>query len=550
MSETTVHASKRVYQEYIEKNLGVVLSLLDTEITSSSRGSFDRTWWCWKFTDFSAPRLQEGVYVLSWLLTSSLAPKGSNCHPRLLDQANAAIQFWGKLQHKDGSFDEAYPFERSLAATAFTGFYVGCAIERLLTCLPQSTLDHGFNSLEKLGKWLDVNGEYHGILSNHLAAAAAALQVSGELLGTDSFLTARNRYLDIIYTHQDKKEGWLQEYEGADPGYQTHAMFYLAEIWKRTKNPHLLHCLQRATQFISWFVHPDGSVGGEYASRGTKFVFPAAFEMLSGEVPLSSAIAIHLRNCLHKGRGIGLEQADIWNFFPLLNNYIFALEASKDLINTEEVLPWKTEGAKITFPQAGLVLGHKAKRLMVCGSGLGGVVKVWDTATTALLYEDCGYAMKAGHGFIVSQTRSVWKENKNTSAFLLLEIKAPFRNVLKIRFNPFSFVAFRLFTLTIGRWPLMAKWLKSLLVFTLIRRKKTYKAQLLRTIYFTQEGILEIEDTLNGVAGIPLPLDKHVPLHMGSTRYKDFISELETKTSCSFPKIINRGIAYRKELIK
>ena len=39
------------------------------------------------------------------------------------------MRFWCTIQHADGSFDEAYPFERSLAATAFTTFYVGEALE-------------------------------------------------------------------------------------------------------------------------------------------------------------------------------------------------------------------------------------------------------------------------------------------------------------------------------------------------------------------------------------------------------------------------------------
>src|SRR5215212_673338 len=102
------------YLDGIERVLGRALSLIDAEPTSPSQGSFDRTWWCWKFVDFSAARFQEGTFTLAWLYASPLAPPGARGNPRFLRQAEAALRFWSSLQHADGSFNEAYPFERSL----------------------------------------------------------------------------------------------------------------------------------------------------------------------------------------------------------------------------------------------------------------------------------------------------------------------------------------------------------------------------------------------------------------------------------------------------
>lgn len=545
--QNNIPISEQVYKEYIENSLSFMFSLLDMELTSTSRGSFDRTWWCWKFSDFSAPRLQEGIHTLSWLLTSSFAPSEGRNNPQLLEQTEAALLFWKKLQHKDGSFDEAYPNERSLAATAFTGFYVGRGIERTFNLLSKHTLSQGLESIEKLAQWLSRNGESHGVLSNHLAAAAAALQIAGDLLGTDRFQTASKRYLDTIYAHQDKDEGWLQEYGGADPGYQTHGMFYLAEIWQRTNNAELFQCLKKAVEFVAWFVHPDGTIGGEYASRGTKFAFPAAFEMLSPSIPLAGPVANHLRCCLSQRKGITLAQMDIWNFFPLLNNYIYALESACSLINCP-ALPWQERSAQIIFPNAGLGVARNTERLLVCSPSLGGSIKLWDTTTSRLLYEDCGYAMKSTKGYAVSQTKAMWKINTDQDATLSFLVDAPFRSVPRIRFTPMLFLAFRSFTLTLGRFPSVARWLKAILVRTLILKKRESDACLQRKIDFRSNGELIIEDSLVGITGELFGLDKHVPLHMGSTRYKDFKDILDLRQEGSIPQVVGTK-AYRKERV-
>ena len=94
-------------------------------------------------------------------------------------RSNGPAPAWysGTLQRGDGSFDEAYPFEHSLAATAFTGFYVGEAFQlighELAATEPTPVLLLG--TFARAGEWLCRNDDKHGVLSNHLAAAAAAL---------------------------------------------------------------------------------------------------------------------------------------------------------------------------------------------------------------------------------------------------------------------------------------------------------------------------------------------------------------------------------------
>jgi hypothetical protein len=440
--------------------MGKVCSLLDGEQTSSSHGCFDRTWWCWKFTDFPASRLQEGIFSLCWLLTSDLFHLSNVQKNRLLDKIEHSILFWASLQHNDGSFDEAYPYERSLAATAFTTFYVGSGIELIENKLSNKTKNVAATAIKKASIWLSKNNEHHGILSNHLAAAAGALQIATDLLKTDVFIEGRNKFLNIIYNEQDKQEGWFKEYGGADPGYQSHGMFYLADILKRTNNKELLERLKIATDFISWFVHPDGTIGGEYASRGTKFAFPAAFEMLAEKIPIANSIATHLRKCLGKGRGISPNEADIWNFFPLLNNYIFANDACKNTPVSVELPINKDIDSNKIFPNAGLAIFNKNNHQIVIGLNSGGIIKSWEPSGK-LYYENCGYVFKEKSNYFSSQSASSWEVKKISNEETMLTIKTNFQKVKNLRFSSWRFILFRIFMLTIGRFSQISCWLKN-----------------------------------------------------------------------------------------
>src|SRR5204862_6119069 len=129
----------------------------DREPFSPSYGSFDRTWWAWKFTDFPAARFQEALLTLADRLTRPLhaPPHGEPAgDARLLAWIEAGLRFWHRIQYGDGSFDEAYPFERSLAATAFTGFYVGEAFLLAREALGAGTRSEAIATFARAGDWL------------------------------------------------------------------------------------------------------------------------------------------------------------------------------------------------------------------------------------------------------------------------------------------------------------------------------------------------------------------------------------------------------------
>ncbi len=202
--------SPEVYWLPVRERVPALLSLLDREPHSPTHGLFDRTFWCWKFTDFPASRMQEAVAALAMLRDLEAPGNTLRGAPRLLEWIEAGLLQWCALQHRDGSLDEAYPYERSLAATAFTVFYVAEAVERVGGELPAASIDAVKRGLLRAGEWLSRNDESHGFLTNHQAAAAAALVHIARLCGEARFEARARFFLEKILTRQSA-EGWCEE---------------------------------------------------------------------------------------------------------------------------------------------------------------------------------------------------------------------------------------------------------------------------------------------------------------------------------------------------
>ena len=78
----------------------------------------------------------------------------------------------------------------------------------------------------------------------------------------------------------------VQGIRGADPGYQTLAIYYLYHAWRLTGNTELLTSLRLSGEFLTYFVHPDGTIGGLYGSRNTEVFYPGGIVAMSTELPV------------------------------------------------------------------------------------------------------------------------------------------------------------------------------------------------------------------------------------------------------------------------
>ena len=110
------------------------------------------------------------------------------------------------------------------------------------------------------------------------------------LTGDDTYAKLANDKFEHIAASQDP-EGWFNEYGGPDIGYLSLAIGYLAKYFQKSGNERVLPVLTRAVNFISHFVHPNNTYGGEYASRDTEYLMPDGFEILAPRSETANAIA-------------------------------------------------------------------------------------------------------------------------------------------------------------------------------------------------------------------------------------------------------------------
>ena len=487
-----------------------LLSLINMEQTSRTNGSFDRTFWCWKFTDFSAPRMQEGIFTLEWLI-SNTNYFTENESAKLRKHIHEAIDFWTSLQNKNGSFDEAYPNEQCVAATAFTLFYVGSVIKNQLFHMDADLKERALSTVKGAANWLCDNDETHGILSNHLSAAAAALQVAYEIVGEKSFLIGRDKFLKIIYNYQTKN-GFYFEYSGPDPGYQTHCMFYLCYIHQSTNCEYLKDSLLKSYHAIKHFILSDGSCGGSYASRGTTFLFPAPFEYIKSIFDVDDDTLYKIRENISEKKNINPLHVDQWNFFPLINNYFYASnwEYHGELTPKQQV----TSYTKV-FKEEGWIKIVRDNSEVVINASLGGSFKI--NYTDGGIIDNNGYFYKYKSHSFISQMKSEYRISQDEDAIEIV-VKSKFKKSKNVYMTPLRFIFFRIFMLTAGSNKIVADYIKKFLVFMLINKQTIGRGELIRKIKVSATNI-SVLDEIKNCPEKPEVLERNVPYHMGSARY-------------------------------
>lgn len=523
-----------VYRQPVMNEMWRLASLIDRNPYSRTKGSFSRTHWAWKFEDFPFPRMQEGVYALCRLHGMKGSDNPFFNSPAVEKWIAWGFEYWAGHQHRNGSFDEAYPNEQCLAATAFTTFYLGSAYllwkEKLDEQL-QLKLEAVF---ERAGTWLLNNDETHGILFNHLATAVAALEIMARICGRADFSARARFFLQRIFDNQSQ-EGWIREYDGADIGYGTHGLFYLAAYWKLTSCKKTLESMRGLAGFFRYFIHPDGTLGGEYASRNTEFYYPAGFEMMAGNIPDCAAIAGYMRESVRERRVCGVWSMDAFNFMPMLNNLLFAMEAEKPLHNVA-TLPWQEMPFEKYFPHAGLWVVNRQRYYAIIGLSKGGTVSVFDKEKRLLAARHAGLICCWNGKVYTSQDcimfpPVVWSEDKQS-----LEIEVFWKSLANRVFNPSLFIAFRLFTLTLGRYPVVSRWVKDLLVQVLIRRKKRLPIRHQRNIHLKENGVVIKDDiALPSGAKDLCAAEQFTAIHMGSSMYCDIRSVKSSAGVVNFP---------------
>jgi hypothetical protein len=509
------------YLGQIQYTIPRLLALYDNDATSFSYGMGDRYYWAWGLIDFGNGSYQGAANGLAHLWKNGMwnyATDKKIFHKRI----NAIFTAARKLTYNDGSLEEAFPREGSYCVTALVAFDLLCAAELLQHEVERNIYEKWLAIINPMINYLIKADETHAIISNHLATAIAALVRWKKQTGEDKGEKKARKLMDRILDNQSI-EGWFKEYDGADPGYQTLCTYYLADVHINRPDYKLLEPLRKSVQFLWYFAHPDGSFGGIYGSRSTRFYFPAGLELLAAEIPEAKALTVYMRESILQNTVVGLNSMDESNLIPMFNAYcraatVYATYESEIL----PVLPFHQHKKK-NFPKAGLFIDSGQGYYSIINVNKGGVVMHFRDNKLAIY--DVGVAVKNTSGKFGS-TQLFTNENIVDIIDQEIIVTAVIGPMPKQLPSPFQFIVLRILGMTMFRFPALREWFKRVLVKLLITKKKIWPASNTRRIRLGYN--LTVTDDLKVPAGYSLVKDTgyFVSIHMASQGYWQIQDEI------------------------
>jgi hypothetical protein len=431
-----------------------LLGLIDRNPYSRTYGCFDRNYWHYKVSDFPSTMYQIAALPLALAYKERFPDSPYRGQERIKDLALAAIRFMGNTLHKDGSGDEFYPFERALGATTIA--LCRCTEAYLVLGEKHPNIEWMFG---RVADWVLENDE-PGLMSNHQAAAALGLLNAHLITGKEKYLRGARERIGK-FDRLQSKEGWLQEYEGCDPGYLTVAIDFLADYYRKTKDRKVLGILRKAVEFSSYFIHPDGSYGGEYGSRSTQHFISRGFEIIGNEIPLAAQVAGKWLEGVVNGRQEFLEDDRYFIDEPAryLQSYMFFAKRKGRL---------ERKDFRKHFKEAGMYVERKGRYYVVVSLAKGGVMKVFRDGEQ--VHSDCGLIGVLENGKMVT-SQVIDPGNRTEVRPEAVSVEGSLHSVSSALPSPLKSVLFRSGLLTAGRKPRISSLIKSKLTKKLILGK-------------------------------------------------------------------------------
>lgn len=506
---------RQMYEREIHAVLPRVLALFDDNPISNTRGTADRLYWSWKLIDYPNATPQGLVHGLALLIAKEKLPWDIN-PSTVLERIDAAIDAAAGQCSANGSLVEAFPREGSFCVTALIAYDILCCIDILEPHIEPSRSIKWRNCVAPMIAFLMEADETHAIISNHIATAAAALFRWSE--GGDARAEQRAKDLLGVILKNQSSEGWFLEYDGADPGYETLGLGYLADIYGRHPSRELETALERSLQFICYAAHPDGSFGGSYGSRNTRFIYPAGFEILASSLPAAAGLAAFARNSI-ASRGVPvLSSMDDTNLAPMFNAYCRALCAPTSADTEQPLLPHQTADTwRKSMPKSGLIIDNGPDHYTIVSSFKGGIVYHFrkDGRTKPLL--DPGVAVIASDKTYTTQAFD--RNNTITIRDDQIVIEAQFAAVISEQQTPLKMIVLRALSLTVFRIRPLLELFKRMLVRRLITGKKSIDLKNRRIVTWGADPTIH-DELIGPVNAKRIPLTKPFrAIHMASSGY-------------------------------
>jgi hypothetical protein len=469
-----------------------LLNQVDRDSYSRLRGCCDRRFWGWKLVDFPDATLQRMVQPLAWMTRRPgvLPVPESGLVGTIVD----ALLFMESIQHRDGSFDQAYPHEHSVAGTAFLLESASAAMTVVEPACGAAERAAIHRTLERAALFLCRRDETHGVIANHIAGSVLALLRTGTLLGRDDFRRRADWLLDRLLESQSP-EGWFPEYGGCDPGYLSLCVYYLAQARPLGIDDRLKAPLHRAVTFLSHFVHPDGTFGGIYGSRRTSVCYPGGIALLARELPIAARMTRFMLEAADARRLLGPGHPDVGNAVPVLVNYQLALDAESQSQDSDDArLPCEA-GTLADFPQAGLFIRSSSGVWAIVGASNGGTVSAWDRTTRRRIHDDGGWvgSEPSGRRWTTQSTRPSQDVRADSTSVL---VHSRFHRMQQRVPSVLPMIVLRIAGVVLA-WPPLGERVKRLLVRLLLTTAQGADAGLDRTVTLTDAG-MSVVDVLSG----------------------------------------------------
>lgn len=507
-----------------------LLSCIDANPYSQTYGCFDRNFWHYKMvTDFPSAPYQQGTLSLAYLYKENFIGNSYFKNPRILSLIDAGIHFWCSIQHADGSFDEWYPHEHSHVATAFTTYAFSEIYILLKQDLPEKTLNRLNNALQKSGLWLSYHPDI--AVTNHTAGAVTALFNIFQITKNKSFYNGLKRNIAVIEKNQNP-EGWFLEYGGADPGYTSVSIDYLAKYWIISRDEKIYEILKKSLRFLMYFMHPDGSFGGVYGSRNTSYFLPHGILLLAPYFQEAQSLIKKIYSGLQSHPENYLTTFDNrYLLFFFLSNWlqtglVYNEIPSQTLMNHEEYF-------EKNFPNAGFFIKRTQSYFTIVNYKKNGIIKVF-SSDCKLTYSDTGYFARLSNGN--STYSSEYDHNRkvlySSSSLNISGYFSQLKNDLPL---VKYLIPFRLWNKTIGKISFASRWLHAYIKKIKIIKKKRIFVSLTRLITFQNHtirifDIIKNESRTTTIISISLTNSLsglHVPSSKFITAPNDFLLDIE-----------------------
>ncbi len=463
--------NKNIYIESLHRNLPRLLSSFNMDTLSPFAGVGDRLYWSWKIIDFPNGTFQGAVHGLAILTDLNKLPFGIT-QKSMLKKIDYIVRGIEKIISKNGSLGEALPNESSLCVSALVASDVLAAREILIKHLSKRQKTEWMMIIKPLIKFLMKQDEYHGLISNHLASASLAMY-RWHKITKDKKAEMRGRmWLDRILQHQSS-EGWFEEYGSADPGYQSWCITQLAQLHLLRPDLKLNKPLSRSLEFLTYAAHPDGSFGGNYGSRNTRFLLPGGLEIMKKNNKFASTLSKFAEIGVHEHKFVTLDSIDTGNLVPIFNDYaIAAYYKNKVKKETKPLrLPYQKKYFKTWFSKSGWLVESGKGFYTIINFKKGGAYVHFKNLKER--YEDPGFVAKSDNGKLLTSfnSKALNIENlKLNGNKIEVNFKLSFINYKYP--TPIKFIILRILSLTAFKSLYVGNTIKKFLAGYLIKESK------------------------------------------------------------------------------